>query len=267
MTNEELALKIQSGEQDLMTQLWEQNQGIVNQKAYKLFSLYCNRCASCGVELDDIIQICFFALRDAVQAYQPERGYKLLSYLKFPLLNHFNSLVGIRGKRNLLDQCKSLNETSGEDNDLEYIDLLADPNSEESFEDIIDNQFQSELRETLEKSISKLPANRADVIRKRYFEGETLQEIAAKRGVNSSYIRQLEVNALRKLRQDLTLQSFHDEILSRWAYRGTGLTSFKENWESSVERAVIKMEELIDRRRKVLSRFDKLVQEIHRSLG
>lgn len=82
-------------------------------------------------------------------------------------------------------------------------------------------------------------------------------------GVSQSYIRQLEVNALRKLRQERALQSFHDEILSRWAYRGTGLTSFKENWASSVERAILKTEELINRRREALIEFEKLSQEIN----
>lgn len=177
MTNEELAVRIQNGEKDLMTQLWEQNQGIVNQKAYTLFAAYHNRCTSCGVELDDIIQICFFALCDAVEAYKADGEYKLLSYLKFPLLNHFHALIGLRSsKHNSLDQCKSLNESIGEDDDTTRLDLLADPNSEEPFEDIIDDVFQSELRKILEKSISKLPINRSIVIRGRYFEGETLKK-------------------------------------------------------------------------------------------
>ena len=263
MTNEELAQRIQNGEQDLITELWEKNQGIVNLKARTLFANYHNRCASCGVELDDIIQISFFALCDAVEAYKVNEEYKLLSYFKFPLLNHFHDLIGFRiSKHDLLNRCKSLNESVGEDDDTMLIELLADPDSEEPSEVAIDNIFQSELREKLENALLKLSDNCATAIRGRYFEGETQQKIAAKMGVCYQYIQQLEVSALRKLRQERALQSFHEEVLSRWAYRGTGLTSFKNNWASSVERTVIELEKLTKRRQKVLIEFNKLAQEI-----
>jgi len=39
---------------------------------------------------------------------------------------------------------------------------------------------------------------------------------------------------------DPDIQLFHHEIAATWAYRGTGLTRFRETWESSVERAVRK---------------------------
>ncbi len=254
MTNEELAQKIQNGEQDLITELWKKNQGVVNIRSRALFEKYRDRCISCAVEVDDIVQISFLALCDAVKAYKVDEGHKLLSYFKFPLLNHFHDLIGFRiSKHDLLNRCKSLNESVGEDDDTMLIELLADPDSEEPSEVAIDNIFQSELREKLENALLKLSDNCATAIRGQYFEGETQEEIAAKIGVSRSYIGQLERQALRKLRQEHDLQLLHEEVISRLAYRGTGLTYFRENWESSVERAVIRTEEILNRKKERMS--------------
>jgi DNA-directed RNA polymerase specialized sigma subunit len=119
MTNEELAQRIQAGEHNLMAALWEQNTGIITLSALSLYNQYRERCASAGVELDDIIQISYFALCDAVQAYKPDRGYKLTSYYRYPLKNHFMALIGVRkSKRDALNQGDSLNRPITGDDDI-----------------------------------------------------------------------------------------------------------------------------------------------------
>ena len=255
MTNEELAKRIKNGEQELISALWEQNTGLIYKFAYNLFAKYQDRCNSSGVEPDDIVQCAFFALCDAVQTYDPESGFKLVTYMRFPLLNHFRALVGLRSsKRDPLNLCGSLNEAYGEDSDLELIDLQADPNSTEPFENVIDDLFQSELRGALEKAIDKLPANRAAIIRKRYFENRTGSNVACELGVSTSYVHSIEREALRKLYHERALKLFRDEILSHMAYKGTGYRAFRESFESSVERAVIKAEELTERKRGAVMR-------------
>jgi RNA polymerase sigma factor (sigma-70 family) len=253
MTNEEFAIRIKSGEHGLMGELWEQNTGIFKLKAFRLYDQYRDRCASSGVELDDIVQISYFALCDAVTAFPIDGEYKLLSYIKYPLLNRFHSLVGIRSsKRDPLDQCGSLNETIGDDENAERIDFLADPNSDAPFEAALDNLFQSELHDALETEISKLPDNRAAAIRGRYFENKSQGEIAAEMRVSNTYVQHLEREGLRKLRRVTYLQAFHDELLAELAYKHRGLKTFRETGESSVEIAVIRAEYLTDQKRVAL---------------
>ena len=251
MTNEEIAIRIQAGEQALMNELWKQNKGFFYLNASSLYTRQRERCDASGVEFDDLLQTCYFALCDAVQAFQPDTGYKLMTYLTFPLKDHFRALLGIRTtKRDAINESKSLDEPIGEDDsDTTRIDMLADPDSGEPFEAVVDDIFQSESRDALEKSISKLPERRAAVVRSRYFEDKTLEQVAAEMNVSRQMIQHLECEALQEMSRDRYLQAFHDEILSRWAYKGTGFRAFKEDWCSSVERAVIKADTLTEQRR------------------
>lgn len=246
MTNEEIALRIQAGERNLIDVLWEQNTGLFMNKSYSLYTRNQHRCVLCGVEIEDIIQVCFLALLDAVRAFLPETGYKLMAYFKFPLLNHFSTLVGIRSvKRDALNYSASLNETFGEDKVKERIEALADADSMTPYEAVDDDIFRSQLHNALEHAISNLSDNRAFTIRKRYFERKTLTQIAAEMGLTHQRISQLERKAIEKLKCDRNLQAFNDEIIAHWAYKGTGLRSFMRSRISSVERVVFLIEDVI----------------------
>ena len=256
MTNEELAIKIQAGEQNLIAELWEQNKGLFYLHANKLYIKYRERCDSAGVEFDDIVQTGYFALCDAVQAFQADGEYKFTSYIPFHLLNHFYALLGIKWHkkkwivRDMLNQASSLDESIGDDDsNITRMDTVEDPESGKAFEAVIDDVFQSELRETFEKLISKLPEYYAATIRGRYFEGKKQGDIAAQMGVSHTAVNAYEREALRKLKKEPELQAYHDEILLRYAYKGTGFASFREHWASSVERAVIEAETRTNQRR------------------
>lgn len=266
MTNEELAVRIQAGEQNLMGELWEQNIGLFYLKANSLYTRLRERCDASGVEFDDLLQTCYFALCDAVQAYKADGEYNVMSYIKFPLKNHFRSLLGIRtSKRDALNESNSLDEPIGDDGDTTRLEMLTDPNSGEPYEAVVDNVFQSELRDTLEKSISKLSERRAAVVHSRYFEGKTFEEVAVEMNVSGQMIQHLERESFYKMRRDRDLQVFHDEVLSRWAYKGTGFRAFKENGISSVERAVIEAEEVTEGRRENMDEREAM-REINRAV-
>ena len=98
MTNEEWAMEIQAGRAGY-GELWEQVRRFIRLQAYKYQTLHAGLCERAGVELDDLLQCDFLALRDAVEAYDPERGYKLPTYIRYPLQNRFHDATGIRGNR------------------------------------------------------------------------------------------------------------------------------------------------------------------------
>ena len=76
MTNEQLVLRIQAGEDEAenMLQLWEQNQRFVGSIAVK-FSGY--------AEMDDLKQEGYIALCNAVQHYDPDQGSTFIHYAAF----------------------------------------------------------------------------------------------------------------------------------------------------------------------------------------
>ena len=245
MTNEQMALRIQAGEKNLSGALWKKNAKLFRLMANKLYNNFYNRCVSSGVTEDDIFQCSYFALCAAVEAYNPENGYKFTAYIKYPLKNHFNALVGLRtSKRDPLNNAESLNKPVSEEGDAELIDLHIDPDSEIPFENVISDIYSVDIRKTLQNAIDELPEQHAAVIRRRYFEGKSPQEIAAEMDITNSRVSYLHRNGIHKLYLNELLKAFYDETLEKWAYRGTGFTAFKENRASSVERTVIELDKL-----------------------
>ena len=66
MTNEELALKIQNGERDLIPPLWEQVERFIYLKSENWYWQHEETCIRCGVALDDLKQVSYFAFLDAI---------------------------------------------------------------------------------------------------------------------------------------------------------------------------------------------------------
>jgi hypothetical protein len=86
-----------------------------------------------------------------------------------------------------------------------------------------------------------LPADRAAVIRERYYNSRTYDAIAGGLMFKPQRVRVLERQALQEMRNARALQAFREDIISTWAYKGTGLSAFKHSGQSSVERVVIKL--------------------------
>lgn len=92
--------------------------------------------------------------------------------------------------------------------------------------------------------VDQLPGGQSDVIRKRYQENMTLKEIEVAYGVGIGAIRQSECEGLRVLRRSLgagKLRAFLPEQMEAMAYRHNGIREFNRTWESSTERAALKL--------------------------
>ena len=88
MINEQLALNVQNGNRAALTELWGAVRPLLFSLAWKFYIRQGKeRCSSHGVTLEDLQQEAFFALYDAVQAYKPEKGYQLTTYLHYATEN------------------------------------------------------------------------------------------------------------------------------------------------------------------------------------
>ena len=95
-TNEELAIQAKAGDKDAVSQLWNQTRGIVFLKLARYYNRNPDRFARCGVTMDDLEQEGFFAVLEAVEAFNPAKGWKFTSWLNYPLQNHVNAILGTR---------------------------------------------------------------------------------------------------------------------------------------------------------------------------
>lgn len=129
---------------------------------------------------------------------------------------------------------------SNEDPDITLEDTLADPDDPIR---ATEERLQAEqLSEVLWGAVDSLPKKESAVIRKRYQEQKTLKETGADFGFSTDRARQIEAQALRKLRSGKTrkkLQPFLEENAIKYGYNASGLGTFRRTGSSSVELAVL----------------------------
>lgn len=247
MTNEELALEVQAGRAGYGG-LWEQVRRFIGQQAFRWFTLYGDMCRRAGVELDDLMQCGFLALQDAVKAFDPARGYSLLTYLGRHLQKRFREACGIRtSKRDPLNDCDSLDRPVGEEGSASLGDFLPASSAADEMEGVEERLYNQALHNAMAAALDTLEEKQRDTIRRRFWERDTLEAIARDAGVPRERVRQTEAAALRALRRGQCrklLQPFVEEIRSRYAYRGTGWAAWNSMRASSVERAAERLDEL-----------------------
>ncbi|MDF3004096.1 MAG: DNA-directed polymerase specialized sigma subunit [Oscillospiraceae bacterium] len=271
MTNEEMALAIQQGDKSQIEPLWEQLKRLIGMYAGRYFNYRGAQCAAAGVTEEDLSQTGFFALLDAVQAYDAASGYKLTTFLRYPLKNRFNALLGLRTakKRNdPLNGCDSMDEPlSGEHADFTRSDIMPDEKAQQAFAGIVESEWRQQLRAVEEEVISEyLTESQAVAVRGEFFEGLKLQLIADRLGVTCERARQLRQNGLRRLWSGRALRKLYPFLNDEYGalgLRGTGLSAFNYGG-SATERAVETMEQrraqTEERLRQVKAERDKLQQ-------
>ena len=247
MANEELALKIQNGERNLISTLWEQVKRFIYLKSENWYWQHEETCIRCGVDLDDLKQVSYFAFLDAIRYYTSADGYKFLTYLVFPLRNRFNEACGIRTKAQAqrpLNRCKSLNAAvSGSEEGITYEDIIVDEIAAEDFQRAEDGIYNEQLRSVLDECLATLPEVQSPVIQYRYFEGLTAEEVGQKVGLTYVQCRNRETDGLRKLRRGKNrkrLEAFAEDIISRYAYCSS-YSLWKATGTSSTEYTALKL--------------------------
>ena len=239
-TNEEIAVRIQQGETALYAQLWEQTERLWFMLSMRLYNGSKELCAVSGVEQDDVRQICFLALYDAVQAFDCAKGLSLSSYFKYHLQNHFRDILHIRTcKREPLNMCGSLDEpiNADEADSIAVVDMVPDDTAEQAFEDAEDRVFREKLHDALDTAMEKsLDDARRHMIHAIYHDGYTMSDIARNTGISCSKARAEHLKCLNKLRiQNPYLKDFAEHYITNHAYHYTGLQSFRNNGGSSQE--------------------------------
>jgi RNA polymerase sigma factor (sigma-70 family) len=185
--------------------------------AREYFNHHRARCIELGVTVEDLEQQSFFALRDAIAAFDPERGYSFLSWLRYPSKNRFNELVKLRTpsqKRDTTLQTTSLDEPLPDtDGRLTIADTVADPAAEEAFEAADDRIYTAQLRELLEKAISTMPGTQRTVMELHFLHGLSRSEAADACGIALGTADIHIKNGLERLRQSVILKRGLSPIL------------------------------------------------------
>ena len=244
-TNAALAALAAAGNSFALGQLWELNQGFLHRLFWQWYSKNKTTADAHGLTLEGFDQEAFFAVQAAAQAYDPEKG-RFLTLLSYYVQNQINKVVcGERGRyistedgrqvrisANPLDDCTSFDAPldAGDDGSGTRGDLIEDPAASQAFQKSEDEIYTEELHTALEEAMAQnLTVREAHILRRRYYDCQSLRAVGNELGVQRETIRQIERRCIRKLRELPKLQRWHDDIISTRAWRGTGLDAWKHN--------------------------------------
>lgn len=175
--------------------------------------------------------------------------------MKYPLLNRFNGIVGLRtagGRDNLLNTSISLDKPLKSDEEgLVFGDTLESVEANYKMESVIEKEYLKKLHDDLGKCLDMLEPLQKEVIQGKYYSDKTVKEIADTAGLTYSKTRDIEVKALSTMRRKRAykelLEPYRMDIINSYGYRSS-FSAWKNTLTSSTERAVL-----------MLSKLDKLI--------
>ena len=206
-------------------------------------------------ELEDLMQECFIIFVATVKDYDPDSGHALSTHL----YNRFRwGLIRLiynqEGERRIKEVMALDTPFDSEDpGSGTMADQIPDPAAE--FEDtIIDraalspvwNIARRELAAYEAENGSRCPGRLYGIIKSQYPNGLALQEIANAQGVDIQLLKHERRLAVERLRRSVRLWALYEGFIGQSVHH-SGLDSFKHSGESSVEWAVLKREQLLDK--------------------
>ena len=224
-----------------------------------------------GITLEDFEQEGFFAVQAAAKAYDPEKGsfatllgYYVQNRIRKVVCGEHGRLMTTEDGREVRISANPLNGSTSLDTPLDDTDggsatlgdLQEDPAAAQAFQTAEDELYTEELHAALEEALNKLTAKQADVVRRHYFGGKCLSEIAREDNTTRNAPYNHEQAAFLALRRNPALARWHDDILSAKAWTGTGWNawnrygSVEERVTEYIEKKEAERREFIEQRRR-----------------
>ena len=187
MSNEELAVLVQNGEQDKLMELWGQVRRMALKEAVRWAAYRSN-----GAELEDLEQAGFIALMRAVDGFDPTAGARFGTWYYPIMKDEFRRATGRRTAKQAQDPLHtagSLDIQIGEEDNVATVgELVPDPVAAQAFSDVEDREWLAQLRPILDRALSILPDRQRDTLVQRYYQGQAIAEIAVAEGVSRSTV-------------------------------------------------------------------------------
>jgi RNA polymerase primary sigma factor len=181
--------------------------------------------------------------RNEILQYKKIYGEYRKYYGKEPTEREMRALLGVSlekleaiKKNGLAVTIRSLDEPLGDEEELFLGDTVASDQDME--EDVIKKLDTAAMQESLWKAVDNLDYDMAAVLRKRYQDKMTLKEVGKSLGVSIERARQVERNAIRKLRipsKCAPFKCYFEQYLAAGPIRHISASRFNHTWTSSTE--------------------------------
>lgn len=235
MTNENLAIQIQLGHTEHYGELWDKVKRLMHKMLYAKLSKinlpnYLDR--------EDIEQELYFALCNAVQAYDDTKPYKFNTYLEYHVMNAIRSLLPSKPLKET-----SYNQTTGEDESTELIELISDDTAAEKLTAVELTDIQTQTRQ----AVAELPYNERNAITLYYFKNLKYKQVSGIMGIDEATAKKRVQKGLRILRQNKAIQAIYGEYERHYTKQEYIYQLYSENWDISKERRQAE-EDIVKRR-------------------
>lgn len=271
-TNAALAALAAAGNTFALGQLWEVNKGFVRRQLWKWYETNKPVADNVGITFEDLTQEGYFAVDYAAKHYSAEQG-SFTTYLSYALLKQIRTatcgeharVIATEDGRRVAVSANPLNECSSLDVRLDEADegsstkgeTIEDPAATQAFQQAEDGVYTEELHTALETAMTQhLTEREADVLRRRYYDGQTLQAIGEELGVRGERVRIIEGKAIRKMKGLSSIQRWHDDMITTRAWHGTGWNAWNrygsveertaEYWDEQLKKSEERMRELVE---------------------
>lgn len=228
-TNAALAALAAAGNNYALGQLWDINKGLIRRLYWQWYSTHAATAAAHGLTVDDLDQEGYFAVHYAAQTYTPENGafttwltVAVKRQIVQALSNgHRHSVTDADGKTRQtsadpLNHCTSLDTPlDDEEGGATLGDLCADPAALDAMRNVDGHIYADQLHKAIDTALAKLTREEEDVIRRRFYRGQSMPQIAIARSISCAEVQGISQKAMRKLRSDQTLHRWYDEIVPR----------------------------------------------------
>ena len=201
MTNEELAALLQdgSGGEDELLCLWAQVRRFAASQARRWAR------ASTGVEVEDLLQVGFLALLDALEGWNQEEG-AFLTWYSILLKGAFTEAVGLRTARQRNDPLRvavSLDAPVGRDADDPFtlLDVLEDPTAEREMDVLAERDLAEERFRLPHRLLDQLDETQRQAVLLVHGFGFTVPQAAARLQLDAATVRSAADSGLRLLRR------------------------------------------------------------------
>lgn len=248
MSNEELAIAIKAGQEELLTELWEQCVKFIRLQASKWAQAW--KGTRHDFDYDDFVQAGYFALLEAVERWEPGRGGSFIGYLGLCLKTAFAEVAGCRTmaqKQDIMYKSARLESPIPGNQSADKERTLADTIGGEcdGLEALEDADYRAYIAKTVRECLATLPERRREAIESHFLQGMKYAEIGAAMGVSmqqAQHLAQLGMRQIRKSQDGEKLRRLYFGY--RNPYQGTGLASWKATGCSQPEREVMKQDGL-----------------------
>lgn len=208
MTNEELAVRIAAGEDDLSADLWGQVEKYVKRKAISFFLVYQERCEKLGIEVDDLCQEGYFAVKRAVEKFDPALEKQFIALLAYSLKTQFYRLAKMNSQgwaKNKVHDCISLDTPVSTADNVSLAETIMDEDS--GLEKVEENAYWAVASPALNEALKALTDRQSQIIKALYYEGQTFEATAKRYGISRGAVEIYKKASLKKLRNNAKLRA------------------------------------------------------------